>query len=106
MSKPPPCNVQVPSLNNWLPCGAGYPTSAQLQPFWQAVGAGSAVLAVLPESKVTALRVPGFSEETPRPPSAGPLMAISMLDPSRGVQVTPSVEVYVVKIFFQRAALR
>src|SRR6266566_6244194 len=106
MSKPPPCNVQVPSLNNWLPCGAGYPTSAQVQPFGQAVGGGSAVLAVLTESKVTALRVPGFSEETTRPPSTWPLMSISMLDPSRGVQVTPSVEVEVVKMFFQRATLR
>src|SRR5438132_901104 len=106
MSKPPPCNVQIPLLNNWLPTGEGYPMSAQFQPVGQAVGAGTAVFSVLTESKVALPKAFDICDVTTTPPSIGPLIFIVALEPSRGVQVTPSGETYVVKMLFQRATRR
>ena len=80
--------------------------SAQFQPVGQAVGAGTAVFSVLTESKVALPKAFDICDVTTTPPSIAPLMFIVALEPSRGVQVTPSGETYVVKMLFQRATRR
>jgi len=97
MSEPPAVTLVLGPMMYWDPApGVGKPMSAQVQPVGHRLGGGAADPARETESKVSTARVPLEPELTASPATIAPPAPKVTLEPTRAVQLMPSVEPKVV----------